>query len=222
MAKKSNSRSEDVKTPLVTIGFAADLFEAREDKWGKKNYGCTIFIPKTADKSALEKAVLEAATKQWGEKAINWFKKDEDGQSIIKSPFLDGDGKQGKYLNDDGELVPKPGHAGHWFIRCKSGAEHKPKVFDRKRNMVYDKDGCTSGSQGYAVVNAFTWENDEQGKGLTFGISLFQVTKLAEGEEVLGGGGGGPAPDKFFEKIEDEGDAPAETKGGAAAAGLFG
>lgn len=221
MAKSNASRSEDVKTPLVTIGFAADMFEAREDKWGKKSFGCTLFIPKTSDKSALENAVISAAVAQWGDKAKNWFKKDENGQSVIKSPFLDGDSKQGKYLNDAGELVAKPGHAGHWFIRCKSGADYKPKVFDKRRNPVFDKDGCTSGSQGYGVVNAFTWENDEQGKGLTFGISMFQVAKLAEGEDIMGGGGG-PNPENFFEAIVDEGDAPAETKSGAGAGGLFG
>ena len=45
---------------------------------------------------------------------------------------------------------------------------------------------------------------------------------VREGDEVLGGGGGGPDPDKFLEKLADEGDAPAETKSGAGAGGLFG
>jgi hypothetical protein len=45
--------------------------------------------------------------------------------------------------------------------------------------------------------------------------------KKAEGDEILGGGGG-PAPEKYFEAIADEGDAPAETKTGAGAKGFFG
>jgi len=214
--KKSSSRSDDVKTPLVRTAFAQNLFEAREDKWGNKSYQVTLLIPKTADKSALDNAAFQAAEAQWPGKAAQWIK---DG--VIKSPFLDGDGKQGKYLNEAGDLVPKPGFAGHWFIRCKSGEDYKPKVFDKKRNPVMEKSGCTSGSTGYGVVNAFTWENDEQGKGLTFGISMFQVVSLAEGEDILGGSGGGADPDKFFEKIADEGDAPDATKTGEGAGGLF-
>jgi hypothetical protein len=43
--------------------------------------------------------------------------------------------------------------------------------------------------------------------------------KVKEGESL--GGGGAGSPDQYFEKIEDEGEAPAETKAGAGAAGLF-
>jgi len=208
MAKSSASRSEDVKTPLAIASFAQNLFEAREDKWGNKSYQVTLLFKKGTDLSALENAAMEAATAQWGEKAKNLIK-----EKIIKSPFLDGDGKQGK----DGDGNPKPGFAGHTFIRCKSGADYKPKVFDKRRNPIMDKDGCPSGSQVYAVVNAFTWENEEQGKGMTFGVSLVQVVKAAEGDEVLGGGGG-PSADKFFETIEDDGDAGSKPKD---AGGLF-
>lgn len=211
MAKSTSSRSEDVKTPLAIASFAQNLFEAREDKWGNKSYQVTLLFPKSADLSALHNAALEAATAQWGEKAKNLIK-----EGIIKSPFLDGDSKQGK----DADGNPKPGFAGHTFIRCKSGADYKPKVFDKKRNPIMDKEDCPSGSQVFAVVNAFTWENEEQGKGMTFGISLVQVVKKAEGDDLLGGGGG-PAADKFFETIEDAGDAPETTKTGQGAGGLF-
>ena len=84
-----------------------------------------------------------------------------------------------------------------------------------------DKADVPSGSKGFAVINAFTWENKENGKGISFGISMVQVTKVAQGDEVLGGAGG-PDPDKFFESLPDEGDAPESTKSGAGAAGLFG
>ena len=73
--------------------------------------------------------------------------------------------------------------------------------------------------QVYAVVNCYTWENDKNGKGISFGVSLVQVVKKAEGDEVLGGGGG-PDADKFFDTIPDDGDsAPAGSDG---AASLFG
>ena len=84
---------------------------------------------------------------------------------------------------------------------------------------IGDKDLCRSGSQVYAVVNAFTWETKEQGKGISFGVSLVQVVKNAEGDEILGGGGG-PDPSKHFEKLDDEG--PIGDTGGKGAASLFG
>ena len=207
------ARSEDVKTPECTFAFAHGFFELSESKGGKKRYAPTLLFQKGVDLSALHKAALDAATEEWGDKAKQWIK---DG--LIKSPFLDGDGKQA-LSKKTGER--HKGFAGHTFIRCISGEDYKPKVFDRKRNPIMDKEGVPSGSKGFAVINAFTWENEEQGKGLSFGISLAQVTKKAEGDEVLGGAGG-PDPDEFFDKIEDEGEAPDSTKKGDGAAGLFG
>lgn len=207
------ARSEDVKTPLAIASFTADLFKPRERDNGAKGFGCTLLFPKTTSIAELENVALAAAKEEWGDKAVQWIK---DG--VIKTPFLDGDGPQG-VSKKTGER--HAGYAGHRFIRCTSGEGYKPKVFDKRRNPVMDQDGCPSGSHVYAVVNAYTWENPQNGKGISFGISLVQVAKVAEGAEILGGAGG-PDPDKFFDKIDDEGDAPAETKGGAGAGGLFG
>jgi len=208
------ARSEDVKTPPAIISFSRDLFKTRDRDNGGKNYGCTLLFPKSANLAALQDMAVEAAVAEWGDKAKSMIK---DG--IIKSPFLDGDGKQGK-SKETGE--PHKGYPGHTFIRCTSGADYKPKVFDRRRNPIYEEADVPSGSQVFGVVNAYTWENKENGKGISFGISIVQVIKKAEGDEVIGGGGGGPDPDKFLETMADEGDAPSETKGGAGAAGLFG
>lgn len=207
------ARSEDIRGKEAVIAFAHTLFEAQERDNGKKQFGCSLLYDKDTDISELEKAAVDAAVAEWGDKAKQMIK---DG--IIKSPFLDGDGKQG-LSKKTGER--HAGFAGRKFIRCISGEDYKPKIFDRKRNPVFDKAEVPSGSRGIPVVNAFTWENKENGKGISFGISMIQITKKAEGDEVLGGGGG-PDPDKFFEKIEDEGDAPESTKTGAGASGLFG
>lgn len=207
------ARSADVHTPLARLAFTEGLFKVQTNDQGRKSWNCTLLFAKGADISVLEKAALEAATEEWGDKAAQMIK---DG--IIKSPFLDGDGKQGK-SKKTGE--PHKGFPGHRFIRCTSGEEYRPKVVDRQINPVLGREGCPSGSYGYAMVNAFTWENRENGKGITFGISAVQVSKVATGDEVLGGGGG-VDPEQAFEKIPDEGDAPSETKSGAGAAGLFG
>ena len=210
------ARSEDVKTPKAIIAFAHTCFEPQERDNGKKQYAPTLLFSKDTDLSALKQAAADAAIAEWGDKAIQWIK-----DEVIKSPFLDGDGKQA-VSKKTGER--HPGFAGRTFIRCVSGEDYQPKMFGpsgKTTDRLYDKADLPSGSTVSAVVNAFTWENKENGKGISFGISIIQLVRKAEGDEVLGGGGGGPDPEKFLEKI-DSGDAPEETKTGAGASGLFG
>lgn len=208
------ARSEDLSTQKVGLlgrfAFTQGLFELQTTQSGKKQWNVTILFPKTADLSPLHNLAAEAAKAEWGDKAIQMIK---DG--IIKSPFLDGDGKQGK-SKKTGE--PHSGFPGNTFIRCASGEDYRPKIVDSKLLPIVDKADLKSGDYGYAVLNAFTWENRENGKGITFGISMAMKARTGES---LGGGGAGPAED-YFEKIEDEGDAPAETKSGAGAKALFG
>lgn len=208
------ARSEDFKAGEAIVGFAHNLFEVQVRDNGKKQYGCSLLWPKGSPAlGALQELAVKAAVDEWGEKAKQWIK---DG--VIHNPFLDGDGPQA-VSKKTGER--HKGFAGHTFIRCVSGEDYRPKVFDRRLNPLLDKADVPSGSRGFPVVNVFTWENKEKGKGISFGISMLQVTKKAEGDEVLGGAGG-PDPEKHFEKIADEGEAPEQTKGGAGAAGLFG
>lgn len=206
----ANARSQDVKTPIAIAAFAHNLFELNN----RNKFGLSLLWKKGTDLKVLHDAAQEAAVGQWGDKVANMVK-----NGILKSPFLDGDGPQA--VNKETSERYK-GFAGHTFIRCVSGPDNKPVVVDRRRNPIVAKADIPSGSQVFAVVNAFAWENEEGGKGVSFGISLVQMVKKAEGDEVLGGGGGAPNPDKFFEVIEDEGDAPASTKTGDGAAGLFG
>ena len=209
------ARSEDLSTYhsgklLGRFAFTRGLFELQTTQSGKKQWQVTILFPKTADLSPLHNLAAEAANAEWGNKAIQMIR---DG--IIKSPFLDGDGKQGK-SKDSGK--PHAGYPGHFFIRCTSGEDHRPMLVNRKMMPILDKSELKSGDYGYAVVNSFTWENKENGKGITFGVSKIQKTR--DGES-LGGGDTGP-PENYFEKIEDEGEAPDATKTGGGAKGLFG
>lgn len=204
------ARSEDMKTPLARVSFAQDLFEPRTKKNGSKDWGCTLLFPKSTDITALKKLAADAAIAEWGDKAIQWIK-----DELIKTPFLDGDGKQA-LSKKTGER--HEGYAGCTFIRCSSGEKYKPLVVDQRRQPILDTKGLKSGDYVYAVVNAFTWVNDENGKGVSFGISLVQ--KVRDGESI-GGAGGGADPEKFFETIADEGDAPEATKSGAGASALF-
>lgn len=206
------ARSSDVKTPKCRLAFTQGLFELQDNN-GRKQWNVSLLFPKGSDISVLENAALEAAVAEWGDKAKKMI-----ADKLIKSPFLDGDGPQGK-SKKTGE--PHKGFPGHTFIRANSGADYRPKLVNAKVLPITEKSECPSGSWGYAVVSAYTWDNTEQGKGISFNVGMVQVAKVAEGEEVLGGSGGGN-PDDHFEKLEDEGDAPAATKTGEGAAGLFG
>jgi hypothetical protein len=205
------ARSEDIKTPLARFAFVNDLFEPRANDKGVKKWGCTVLFPKTTNFATLRSAVLEAAEKEWGSKAADWL-----NNGTIKSPFLDGDGPQG-VSKKTGER--NAGFADHTFLRVSSGEDYRPKLVDRKVLPITSKDGpLYSGCYGYAVINFWTWEDPKNGKGVSANINMVQVAK--DGERL--GGGGGVDVDKWAEKIEDEGDAPASTKSGAGAAGLFG
>lgn len=205
------SRSEDFKTGEVIFAFTQNLFEPQEMENGTEKYNATLLIKKGADMSPYEKAALQAAEAKWPGKAAQFFK---DG--IIKNPFLDGDGPQGK-SKKTGET--HRGFAGHTFIRVQSGKDFRPKIVDRKLLPVVDKADFPSGSKGFAVICALAWDHPKSGKGVSFSISMAQISKVATGEEVLGGAGSG-SPEDFFEKIDDEGPAP-DTKGKGAES-LFG
>lgn len=208
------SRSEQFKTPgLVRVAFTDNLFTPQKDDRGKEHFTASLLIPKSDSLAVYEKAVLEAAAAEWGgaEKVKQLIR-----DKLIHSPFLDGDGPQGKN-KQSGE--PHAGFPGHWFLRVKSGVEYPPVLVDRKKLPITKKGGALySGCYGYAVLHVFTWENKEKGKGVTFGIDMFQVVK--DGERL--GGGGGVDVDKWAEEIPDEGAAPDSTKTGAGAGGLFG
>lgn len=206
------ARSQDIKAPKARFAFTKGLFEAQQTQSGKMQYGASLLWPKGTNLDDLKKAAADAAVAEWGDKAIQMIK---DG--LIHSPFLDGDGPQGK-SKKTGE--PHAGFPGSTFVRVISGAEFKPKIVDRRLLPIVSVEDFPSGSWGFPVVNAFTWENKEKGKGISFGVSLVQVTQKAEGADVLGGGGA--SPESYFEKIEDDGPAPEATKTGAGAGGLFG
>ncbi|MGE0211803.1 MAG: ssDNA-binding protein [Parvibaculaceae bacterium] len=204
------ARAPDIKTPLCRVAFTQGLWELQTTDRGGKQWSCSLLFPKGTNIAALHENALAAAVEEWGDKAAQMIK-----DKLIHSPFLDGDGPQGK-SKKTGE--PHAGFPGNTFIRVISGEDYRPKLVNQKVLPITSKDELYSGCYGYAVVNAFTWENKEKGKGISFGISMFQKAK--DGERLGGGGGGNP--EDHFEKIEDEGDAPAATKTGAGAEGLFG
>ena len=211
MATKAKfARSDDFKTPPCRLSFAQNLFKARAQDNGKPKYGCTLIFTKDA-KAALEKHVGAVITEQWGEKGIERAK-----AGLIKSPFLAGDGKEARNKST-GELHPGMG-PDVFFIRVQANEDRPPVVRYKDPNIPATIEEVYSGCYGFGVINAFAWHNDQNGDGVSFGIQYFQKTR--DGERI--GSSGGIDVDKYYEQIEDEGDAPAETQNGAGAGGLFG
>ena len=205
----AKARSPDFKTELCRVSFAQSLFKARSqnDDGSKPKFGCTLIFPKTCNRASLEGALKQVIIDEWGEKGLERAK-----AGLIKSPFLDGAGKEARNKKT-GELHPGFG-LDVFFIRVQS--LNQPAVFDKMtpgtEATVY------SGCYGKAVINAFSWHDDRNGDGVSFGIQMFQ--KLQDGERI--GGSGGVDPEKWLEAVADEGPAPESTKTGTGAGGLFG
>jgi len=203
-------RSSDFKTDLCRVSFAGSLFKPRaQQEGGVEKYGCTLIFPKTCDRSALDAAVKSVLIAQWGDKGIDRAK-----AGLIKSPFLDGAGKEARNKKT-GEIHPGFG-PDVFFLRVQS--IRQPVLRYRSEHIPATEEEIYSGCYGKAVLNAFAWNNPQNGDGISFGIQFFQ--KISDGERL--GGSGGVDAAKWLEAVPDEGAAPEATRTGAGASGLFG
>ena len=203
-------RSSDFKTPLCRVSFAGSLFKPRaQQEGGVEKYGCTLIFPKTCDRTALDNAVRSVIVAQWSEKGLERAK-----AGLIKSPFLDGNGKEARNKKT-GELHPGFG-PDVFFLRVQS--IRQPVIRYKSEHIPATEDEVYSGCYGKAVLNAFAWNNPQNGDGVSFGIQFFQ--KIKDGDRL--GGSGGVSAASWMEAIPDEGEAPEATRGGAGARGLFG
>jgi len=203
-------RSSDFKTPLCRVSFAGSLFKPRaQQEGGVEKYGCTLIFDKSCDRSALDAAVKSVLIAQWGDKGIDRAK-----AGLIKSPFLDGAGKEARNKKT-GEIHPGFG-PDVFFLRVQS--IRQPVLRYRSEHIPATEEEIYSGCYGKAVLNAFAWNNPQNGDGISFGIQFFQ--KISDGERL--GGSGGVDAAKWMEAVPDEGAAPEATRTGAGASGLFG
>jgi hypothetical protein len=207
----AKARSAEFKSPKARLSYAKDLFKASKVNEGdaRESFRCTLIFD-VRDRAELEKHVAEVIIAEWGPKGIERAK-----AGLIRSPFLAGDGREARN-KQSGDINPGLG-PDKFFIRPSANADRPPFVIWKDPNKQETEATVYSGCFGKAILQAFAWSNSKSGDGVSFGISGFQ--KIAEGERL----GGGPVdPSKFFETVEDQGDAPAETRNGAGAGGLFG
>lgn len=210
---KQMARSEDFKTPPCRVSYSKNLFEPRKQNANAApKYGCTLIF-ENKYRPELSKLVEDVMKAEFG---ANYAARVEQG--LLKSPLIRGDGKEARN-KETGELHPGMG-PDVFFIRPNANEDRPPVVRWKSQHVAPTMDEVYSGCMGFAVINAYAYPARDGGiPGVALGISYFQ--KTGEGER-LGGGGGPVDVGKYFEKIDDAGEAPAETKGGAGASGLFG
>ena len=226
------ARSENFKLQNVRLTFA-NIFrpQKQEDKGVITfSFNATLLYPKSIDKLIgltqagtevnVQELVLGVAKEAWGGAAVEFIK-----NGVIKSPVLDGDGPQG-VSKKTGKR--HEGFEGHRFIRVArpkfkpADPPNPPDLYgatlgaDGKLVRLTDPKEMYSGCYVHAVLNAFAWEHPQSGKGLSFGLQMLQFAKA--GDKL--GGEGGPDPNAFFQGAAPD-KAPASTKNGEGAAGLF-
>lgn len=219
----SRFRCEDFRTPVGRLSFARDLFVARENDNGRKKFGGTLIFPKSALREqscitnsgkamSFEEIVASVIVGEWGEKGLQRAK-----SGLVHLPFLPGDGPQARNKTT-GELHPGMG-PDVFFVRVQANVEYPPKLSSSNTAFVpATQQDVYSGCYGYGVLNAFAWNDPKKGDGVSLGILMF--FKTSDGEPFAGSGGGNP--DKWIDAVPDAGDAPASTKSGVGAGGLFG
>lgn len=201
------ARSEEFKTPLGRLSYAMGLYKTSKINNGREQYRATLIFDKK-DRAFFEKYIAEVIKAEWGDKGIDMAKK-----GLIRNPLLAGDGKEARN-KQTGDINAGLG-ADKIFIRVSANEDRAPWVRWKSPNTQETETNVYSGCYGKAVLSAFAWKNDQQGLGVSFGISGFQ--KLQEGDRL---GGGSSDASAWVETVEDAGAVP-ETAG-AGAGGLFG
>lgn len=228
----ARAKSEYFCLNNMRIAFAHNLItpkkDTRDDGSVKLSYQASLLWPKGVDLMGTKEdgtvikvsdELMRVAIEAWGEKVVQMI---ENG--IVKNPFLDGDGPQAVSKKDGTRYA---GFAGNRFIRAGATAEYPPKVFSDERGAdgklvrITDPNSKKfySGCYVNAVVNIFTWENANQGKGMSFGIDMAQFAK--DGERIGGSGGGGADPDKFLKAGPATASVAAGASAGKPASNLF-
>jgi len=146
----------------------AHLFAPHPDLSGNLKYSASLIIPKND----------EQTIKRYKE-VINRMMKDPEIQKTLgkggspRMPLVDGD-----------ENRPEDSaYKNSYYINAKSNPDHAPKVFDRDRQPIVDKDEVYSGCYVQAVLNFYAY-NKGGNKGI--GCSLGGIRKLKDGPALSG------------------------------------
>ena len=174
----------------VRLGVFPDLFAARQfDGKGEFKYKAVLIMPAdSAERKAVDAAILAAATAKWGAKADGYLKS------------LRGQKKEFCFL--DGAMLGRPEYEGMWVLsasrRQKDGA---PKVLARDKTPLTIESGKPyPGCWVHAKIAIWSQDN-AFGRGMR--CTLLAVQFVKDGDAFSGAG---PANDVGFEEIADESD----------------
>ena len=174
----------------VRLGVFPDLFVARQfDGKGEFKYKAVLIMPAdSAERKAVDVAILAAATAKWGAKAEGYLKS------------LRGQKKEFCFL--DGAMLGRPEYEGAWVLsagrRQKDGA---PKVLARDKTPLTIESGKPYPGC-YVNAKVQLWSQDNAfGKGMRCTLMVVQFVK--DGEAFSGAG---PVNDMGFEALADDGD----------------
>lgn len=144
-----------------------NIFNSRSFKDGQDaKYSICLLIPKEDKatikkiKAAIEEAVQEGVSSQWGGKR----------PANLKLPLRDGDEERA----DEAEE-----YEGMFFLNASS--KQKPGIVDKDLNEILDPDEVYSGCWGRASINFFAFNNSGN-KGV--GAGLNNIQKLKDGERL--------------------------------------
>ncbi len=193
-----------VITPTFRVSYP-NVFVPKYNDLAKKNeYSVVALFAKGESLQVLEKAILAAAIKKWGEgtitkgvehKAGNFYFKTGKALLPIRLPFRD-QGEQKFDKNGAPKEMPESNEKGAMYINLKS--KNKPGLVDQQRQEIIDDSTFYAGCYAKAAVSAFAY--DQLGnKGISFGLQALQ--KVRDGEPL----GNRVDPQTAFEPIEDMG-----------------
>jgi hypothetical protein len=156
-----------ISTGLVRISYA-NIWEPKETPSGTMKYSCALLIDKN-DKKTLDrisdalKAVKNdpASKEKWGK------------TGNLRMPVRDG----------DTEKEGDPNYAGHYFINANANEGNPPKIFDKDRNEIIDRNEVYSGCYCQAVISFYAYSASGN-KGI--GCGLNGLRKIRDGEPLGG------------------------------------
>ena len=176
--------ADKILTPKFR-GSYVSVITPRRPKSGKgeAKYQCTIVLKKGDPKTV---RFIAALTENINNAMIEKFGKIIPQKLHKHWPIRDGD----DYVDEDGNA--KEEFAGNWVVGAKNTRPPGLKILheDGTQEEVEDRalvaETFYSGAYYYASVNAFAWQNEEGGKGVS--VSLSGLLWAADGERFGGGG----------------------------------
>lgn len=156
-----------ISTGKVRLSYA-QVWEPKEQQNGLIQYSCALLIKKS-DKKTIAKINSTLKAMLADKDVINKLDGKIKGANM---PLLDGD------VNKPEDPV----YADCYYINAKAYEGNPPKILDRNKNEIMDKDEVYSGCYCQAVIQFKPYNNNSRG----IRTELLALRKLADGDKLSG------------------------------------